>query len=147
MRIFQPVYSILFLRDWTTVAHRGKTELNFPSRTQQLFWERLLCSGKCYCVLENIVVFWRGNWVVFCPCGPPYWTLLQDPPRTLSLRRIKGARWLMDIFDAGKWKPHCDWFIRRKKCVLVWSSHVGTGSVAWLRPQRLRRRLTKNIIS
>ena len=29
----------------------------------------------------------------------------------------------------------------RKECMSVWSSRVGTGSVTWLRPERLRRRL------
>ena len=29
----------------------------------------------------------------------------------------------------------------RKECISVWSSRVGTGSVTWLRPERLRRRL------
>ena len=29
----------------------------------------------------------------------------------------------------------------RKECMSVWSSPVGTGSVTWLRPERLRRRL------
>ena len=29
----------------------------------------------------------------------------------------------------------------RKECMSVWSSCVGTGSVTWLRPERLRRRL------
>ena len=30
----------------------------------------------------------------------------------------------------------------RKECMSVWSSRVGKGSVTWLRPERLRRRLT-----
>ena len=30
----------------------------------------------------------------------------------------------------------------RKECMSVWSSRVGTGSVTWLRPERLWRRLT-----
>ena len=29
----------------------------------------------------------------------------------------------------------------RKECMSVWSSRVGTGSVTWLRPERLRRRI------
>ena len=29
----------------------------------------------------------------------------------------------------------------RKECMSVWSSRVGTGSITWLRPERLRRRL------
>ena len=32
----------------------------------------------------------------------------------------------------------------RKECISVWSSRVGTGSVTWLRPERLRRRLAKH---
>ena len=35
----------------------------------------------------------------------------------------------------------------RKECMSVWSSRVGTGSVTWLRPERLRRRLLKNIFN
>ena len=33
---------------------------------------------------------------------------------------------------------------RRKECMSVWSSRVGTGSVTWLRPERLRRRLQES---
>ena len=32
-------------------------------------------------------------------------------------------------------------YFREKECMSVWSSRVGTGSVTWLRPERLRRRL------
>ena len=32
----------------------------------------------------------------------------------------------------------------RKECMSVWSSRVGMGSVTWLRPEWLRRRLTNN---
>ena len=32
----------------------------------------------------------------------------------------------------------------RKECMSVWSSRVGTGSVTWLRPERLRRRLIRS---
>ena len=35
----------------------------------------------------------------------------------------------------------------RKECMSVWSSRVGTGSVTWLRPERLRRRLRKTMLS
>ena len=36
-----------------------------------VFSKRLLCSRKDFCVLEKIAEFQKGNWVVFCPYGPP----------------------------------------------------------------------------
>ena len=57
---------------------------------------------------------------------------------------VQRIQWQLNerLIGSSKQKPKTP----RKECMSVWSSRVGTGSVTWLRPERLRRRLVPNWI-
>ena len=46
------------------------------------------------------------------------------------------------LFAAWKWKLHFDWLFSGKgMCMSIWTSCVGTGSIVWLWPKQVWRRL------